>query len=118
MKKETFDIIKKELLYILIIFFIVMAIFKIAFFKESFAVILRMVSSLFWIFVLPGYFMMLYWRGSLELIERLVIGIVIAAALAGILSYYLGLIGLNIRYHAALLPPIFILAGILISSRE
>ncbi len=118
MKKETFDLVKKEMIYTLIVFFIAIAIFKIAFFKESFIVVLRMVLSLFWIFVLPGYFMMLYWRENLEFMERLVIGIVISAALAGILSYYLGLIGLNIKYHAVLLPPILILAGILASLRK
>lgn len=111
MKKEVFDLIKKEMLYIGLWFLAALVIFYIAFFNEKPVNLFRIVLSLFWLFVLPGYFLMLYWREKLEFMERIVIGIFLAAAITGILSYYIGLIGLNIKYHTILLPVVIILAG-------
>ena len=136
MKKEVFDfteienfrdtknpegffcVIKKEFVYIGILFLIALIIFKIAFYKESFFVLLRNVLALFWLFVLPGYFIMLYWKEKLEFIERFIIGIGLSAAIIGISSYYIGLIGLNIKFHTIVLPLILILVGIIMSLRR
>jgi len=118
LKKEVFEQIKKELIYIGILFLIIIIIFKIIFFKESIANVLRTVLSLFWLFALPGYFLMLYWREKLQFAERFVIGTALALAINGILSYYFGLIGLNISLHIFLLPVILILIGIIINSRK
>ena len=112
MKKEIFELVKKELQYIGILFLLVLIVFKIAFFKENFIVLFRSVLSLFWLFALPGYFIMLYWKEHLGFTERFVIGIAISAAIIGIFSYYLGLIGLNIKFHHILLPILLIIIGI------
>ena len=104
MKKEVFEILKKELQYIGILFLLVMVIFKISFFKEDLIVLFRTVLSLFWLFALPGWFIMMYWQEKLEFMERFIIGIILSAGIIGILSYYLGLIGLNIKHHTILLP--------------
>ena len=114
MKKEIFNVIKRELRYIVFSFLLVLVVFKIAFFKENFIVLLRNVLSLFWLFVLPGYFIMLYWNEKLSFMGRFAVGIAIAAALIGISSYYLGLIGLNIKYHAVLLPLAIMSIGLFI----
>lgn len=111
MKKEVFELVKRELGHIGILFLIVLLIFKAAFFKESFLVLFRSVLALFWLFALPGYFIMLYWHDKLGFLERLVIGFAVAAGLTGILGYYLGLFGLHIKYHAILLPPVIMAAG-------
>ena len=118
MKKEVFELVKKELQYIGILFLLVLIIFKIAFFKEDIVVLFRNVLSLFWLFALPGYFITLYWEKELGFAERFVIGIAISAAIIGLFSYYLGLIGLNIRYHSVALPLILILVGVVISLRK
>jgi len=118
LKKEVFELVKKELQYIGILFLIILMIFKIAFFKEDIFVLFRNVLSLFWLFALPGYFIMLYWEKELGFTERFVIGIAISAAIIGIFSYYLGLIGLNIKYHAIILPLILILIGVIINFRK
>ena len=118
LKKEVSDLLKKELQYIGLLFLLALAIFKIAFFKEDFIVLLRNVLSLFWLFVLPGYFILLYWREKLEFIERFVIGIALSAGIIGISSYYLGLIGLNIKYHTFVLPLALILIGIAIIKKD
>ena len=118
LRKETFEFVKKESLYIGILFLIAVTIFKIAFYKENFIVLLKTVISLFWLFVLPGYFIMLYWKEKLDFVERAVIGIGIAAAITGIFSYYISLIGFNLKYHAIALPLLMILIGILVNSRK
>ena len=118
LRKEAFDLVKREFRYIGILFLLSVIIFKIAFFRENFIVLLRSVLSLFWLFVLPGYFVMLYWRENLEFIERFIAGIVLSAAVIGIFSYYIGLLGLNIRYHAVLLPLVLIFMGIIINLRK
>lgn len=118
MKKEVFELVKRELGYIGILFLIVLLIFKIAFFKENFLVLFRNVLALFWLFALPGYFVMLYWSEKLEFIERLIIGIALSVGLIGILSYYFGLLGLNIKYHTVLLPLAIVLIGLFITIRK
>ena len=118
MKKEVFEQVKKELKYIGILFLLVLIIFKIAFFKEGIIVLLRNVLSLFWLFALPGYFIMLYWKEKLAFTERFVIGIALSASIIGISSYYLGLIGLNIKYHTIALPLVLILIGAIVNLRN
>ena len=112
MNKETFNMIKKELMHVGILFIVFFIIFKLIYYKDSFLTSLRVVASLFWMFVLPGYFVMLYWKEQLGFTERFAIGIAISAALVGIFSYYLGLMGLNIKYHYILLPVALVMIGI------
>ena len=118
MKKEVFEDMKKELMYIGLLFIIALVVFKIAFFKEEVTVLLRTVLSLFWLFVLPGYFILLYWKEKLGFVERFIVGIMVSAAIIGITSYYIGLIGLNIKYHIILLPLILIIIGIAAAIRK
>ena len=115
LKKEVFEIVKREFAYILFLFLIALVIFKIAFFNENIMVLLRNVLSLFWLFVLPGYFIMMYWQEKIDFIERFFIGILLSAAIIGIASYYIGLLGLNIKYHAFVMPLALILIGLLIN---
>ena len=118
MKKEVFEVITKESIYIGFVLILALIAFKIAFYKENLIVLLRSVLALFWVFVLPGYFIMLYWSEKLEFIERLLIGIAVAAGLIGISSYYLGLLGLNIKYHTIVLPLALVLIGAVINLKE
>jgi|TARA_Y100000310_G_scaffold336415_1_gene420886 uncharacterized membrane protein len=118
LNKEVFKIVKDEVKYIGILLVAALIIFKIVYFKENLIVIFRSVISLFWLFVLPGYIIMLYWREKLGFTERFVIGIGLSAAVIGIFSYYFGLLGLNIKYHGVLLPIILILIGIIINLRK
>ena len=112
------SVIKKELSYIGILFIISLIVFKIAFFKENLVVLFRFVLSLFWLFVFPGYFIMLYWKDKIDFLERFIIGIMVSAAIIGIFSYYLGLMGLNIKFHAFILPLVLITIGIIVNFRK
>ena len=118
LKKEAFSLAKKELKYLGLLFLLLFIIFKIAFYKENLIVLFRNVLSLFWLFALPGYFIMFYWKEKLDFLERFLIGIALSAAVIGILSYYLGLIGLNIKYHALMLPLFLILVGVMLNFRK
>ena len=76
---------------------------------------LRTGIAIFWLLVLPGFFIMFYWREEIKFYERFIIGIALSAGIVGISSYYLGLIGLNIKYHTVLLPLAIIIAGFIIA---
>jgi len=116
--KQLFDQLKKESIYILSLLVISILALKIIFFKENILVIFRLVISFFFVFIIPGLAFMNYWREKLSFTERLAVGVGVSAALIGITSYYLGLIGLHIKYHTILLPLLIIIIGFYISSRE
>ena len=113
MKKEVFEQIKKEFAIISVIFILTFIAFKVIFSSEDFFIVLRTVAAIFWVLVVPGFAVMLYWREELKFYERLVIGIGIGTVLVGLLSYYSGLMGLHVKYHAVLLPLVIIIAGLI-----
>ncbi len=118
MNKQVFDFLKKELIYLLAILAVAFIAFKIAFYRENIFVVARTVIAFFWLFVLPGYSLMLYWSEKLQFIERFVIGILLSSAIIGIFSYYFGILELNIKYHTFLLPLILIASGLFFGMRR
>ncbi len=102
--KGFFAEIKKELLLLLAVLGLMVIVIKIAYYKESVLVVVRTAATLFWLFVIPGYALTLYWRQKLDFIERVVIGTIGALAVSGLMSYYLGLLGLKIQNQTFLLP--------------
>lgn len=118
LNKESFELVKKESVYIGVLFLVILIIFKIIYYKDNFIVSLRFVASLFWLFAIPGYIIMFYWKEKLGFTERFIIGIALSAAVIGISSYYTGLMGLNIKYHGILLPIVIIVAGIMINLKK
>ena len=118
LNKEAFNSIKEESKHIGILFIVALIIFKIIYFKENVIVLLKIVASLFWLFAIPGYFLMLYWKEKLEFAERFVIGVLASAAIIGIFSYYIGLMGLNIKYHVFVLPIFIMIIGLAAAIRK
>lgn len=110
--------LKKESLYLLITLLGGIILFKIIFYNETLINVVKIAASLFWLFVLPGYSIMLYWEKSLDFVERLIVGTALSVGLEGILSYYLGLFGLHIKFHVIILPFVLILIGIAINWRK
>jgi len=104
MNKELIGKIKKESFKLVILFVIILVAFKIVFYKENFLIVARTVASFFWLFVLPGFFLMYYWHEKINFLERFMIGIAFSASIIGIASYNLGLLGLHTKYHGILLP--------------
>ena len=95
------------------VLFVVMA--KVLFFKEDILTITRTVVAIFWILVLPGFWLSYFL--DLEFKERFVLSVAMSAVIVGVSSYYLGLIGIHITLSAKLLPAIFIGLGLLLKSR-
>ena len=118
MKKENLSKLKKEICIIGILLVLFILVFKIIFFKENLMVVFRTVLSIFWMFVIPGYFILFYWKEKLNFTERLIISIALSAAITGIFSYYLGIIGIHIKYHTIILPLIIISIGTLMNFKE
>ncbi len=118
MKKEAFDLFKREMKYLGIALAALFIALEIAFYKENLLAVLRNALSLFWLFVLPGYFIMLYWHENLGFLERFFVGFAVAAGITGVFSYYAGLIGLNIKYHVILFPIVMILVGAWVNLKE
>lgn len=102
--------LKKDWLWILGGTAIIAIMLKVLFSLAPVGVIAKLVGGVLWLFVLPGYCIMLPWQKELELKERVVVGMLAAAGLFAILSYYLGLAGLHISMHTWLFPPIVVLA--------
>ena len=86
--------------------------FKVAYYQESIWTVAKTAASLFWLFVIPGYAIMLYWKQHLGLIERLAAGTITAIAINSIASYYLGISGLKIQNQTILLPAAIIVASL------
>jgi uncharacterized membrane protein len=109
--KEILIKLKKESLWLLVLLAVSLILFKIVFYKESILVILKTTLSLYWLFVLPGFALMYYWEKKLGFAERFVIGIFIQAAIVGIMSYYLGLLGLHVKYSGIVIPVLSLAVG-------
>jgi len=108
----------KELKWLGMMALLAVIVFKAIFYKESLFMVIKTVLSLLWVFVLPGFAVMQYWAEKIGFLERMVAGVVLSAAAMGVASYYLGLIGVNIRYHGLLLPVAFmVIGGFLISKK-
>jgi hypothetical protein len=103
--------IKEEIIYLGIIFILLNILLKIVFHKELFPNILKISFGIFWIFVVPGFSIMYYWADKLGFFQRFIIGTSIGSGIIGILSYYLGLTGINIKHHVIALPIFFLIMG-------
>ena len=111
MNQEQFDKIRKELLSLLVLFAVFVGAFQIAFYKESTINVIKFVFSVFWIGVLPGYALMLYYIDNIEWLERTVIGTALGYAVFGIISYNIGLAGVHLKLHHFIVPPLEIIIG-------
>jgi hypothetical protein len=92
-------------------------VMKLAFYQENVLVTTRTALALWWLLVVPGYFLLEHWKGRIGTTERIVVGATAAAAVIAIVSYYLGLLGLHLKYHGIVLPVCMMLVGIFLSKR-
>jgi hypothetical protein len=109
--KKMTDVHKFVLSYVIAI-----AVFQAVFFTENVLVVIRTVSVLFWIFVIPGFSITYLWK--LKFIERFALSVAISAALMGITSYYLGLLGLHVTISSVVLPVVYLAIGLVIIYRN
>lgn len=101
--------LKQEAKWLAATFAVFLIIVYIAYRDESVAVVARTAAAIYWLFVIPGYAVMFHWRDHLGFVERVVVGTVAAMVVAGVSSYYLGLIGLKLQNQTLVLPAAVIL---------
>ncbi len=110
--------ILSELLKIGFTYIILVIILKIVFYKEPFKTILIVSLIFFYLFLIPGYFAMLYWKSRVELKERLVMGCGVSAAILGVSCYILGLFGLNIFIWSFVYPLLVVLFALIVNFKK
>jgi len=113
-ENKGFDM-KREGICLLVLLVAMLLIFKIVFYKDTIINSAKISFAIIWIMIIPGYAFMLHWREHLNFIERAVIGSCASAGMYGILSYYLGIIGIHVKYHIFILPVLFIVIGVFMS---
>lgn len=116
MKKEQWHNLKKDGIHLGILFLMSVIIFKGVFFRESFLGVIRTVFSIFWLFVLPGFFMLSVWRGRMSFLERFFAGCLLGGIVVGIFSYYFGLIGFRLSMQTFIMPFGFCVIGFFLPS--
>lgn len=94
---------------------IIAILLNVLFPDSGIVTIAKLLGGIVWLFVLPGYFIMLPWRETIELKERIVVGMLAAAGLEAVASYYAGIAGLHIRSHSWLFPALIIAIGIVLA---
>ncbi|HII30135.1 hypothetical protein COT48_02540 [Candidatus Woesearchaeota archaeon CG08_land_8_20_14_0_20_47_9] len=103
---------KDELISLAASLIIFIIILKLVFYNEAFMVTARLAASIFWMFTLPGYAVMLYWRQRLDFLTRLVIGTVLGACIFGVAAYYLGIVGLQLGRSIFVVPAVVMGVGV------
>ncbi len=102
----------QELKWLAIGYIILSIAIFIAFQKSSLVEILRTTASVYWLFVLPGYALMLCSKKGF--VERFIIGLSVQTAIIGLASYYAGLLGWHVATHGIILPLFSIIIGIIL----
>lgn len=108
----------REIRSLTIVMVILVIIMKIIFYRDDFISTTRLGLSLFWLFVLPGYAILYYWKDKIIFAERIAVGAVLAAGFMAISSYYLGLAGVHIKYHGIILPVIMLIIAAILSRKK
>jgi len=111
---ELISIIKKELKIIGILFIVLILLFKIIFYQESLWIIFKLIISLFWAFVLPGFALMYYWHKKLNFLQRIIIGTVFGFVLVSLTSYVALLFELSLKYQAIIIPLLYLIISVFI----
>jgi hypothetical protein len=80
---------------------------------------MRLVFSLYWLFILPGYFLLLMFMNKIGFFERLVAATLVGATVIGVVGYYLGLLtGLHVKYYHYFLPLVLMVIGYILYIKE
>lgn len=111
--------VKKESIKIGILFLVFLIVFKIFFTKSSFILVFRTVFSIFWLSLIPGFYLMYCWYDKIDFIERLIIGTILGFAISGVFGYNLGFLGIKVNIQVFLVPIVCLaIAGLIIHKKN
>jgi len=112
-------ILQEEGKKLLLFFVALLIVYLIAYSTQDIWTVIRVVASLFWFLVLPGFVTISFWREQFSFIERLIIGIVLSMAIAGVFSYFLNLLNLHVRWYGWIIPTVVLFVdGIIVYFRK
>ena len=106
----------KELKMLVTTFTLILILLKIIFYNQDFVILARTTWAIFWLFIMPGYFLISIWAKNTSFLERIIISVPISSCVLGITSYYIGLFGLDLKLQSIILPMAFILTGIFLTA--
>lgn len=69
--------------------------------------------SFYWLFIIPGQVMLFNFKDTFDFKVRLILGTVLGLGIYGILSYYIGLMGIQVKYHWAIIPFLIMLVSVI-----
>lgn len=104
--------LKGEVVAHVLLFTLLIILFRLVFYRDAFSTVLGFVSSLYWLFILPGTTLMLCWCRRFGFVERAVVGTAAAFAVLASASYYIAILGFHVKYHQFVFTPLFIAIGI------
>ena len=90
-----------EVKYLAAIFVVMLIFFKLHYSKENLIVLLKLALAHFYLFIIPGYCLMLYYFDELEFFERFFIGLGLGYGVQPLLLYVINVMAeINIlRYN-------------------
>lgn len=113
--KDIVNEMKAELKTLGICSLVFAAAMLIIFSSENIWSNLRIILGFIWVFVLPGWSLLLLIKDKLQSVIRFIISIPLSAVIIGTTSYYAALIGIDVHSHGYWMPiVVMILAAILL----
>ena len=94
----------RELVGVGILFLASLIIFKLIFHQENLLVVIKGVAAIFYLFILPGFAVLLYWKEKISYFERLIMALPLGAAITGSFGFLLGLVGIKMGIQIWLVP--------------
>ncbi len=111
--------VKKEFKKIAIIFAVVYLFFQLHYSKENPFTVFRLVLAHFYLFILPGYFLLLAYIKKIKFEYRLFIGAGLGYALQSYLGFFITLVfHINMKAYYLITPLVIIAVGMYLSRKE
>ena len=110
---NLWNLVEEDVLYLAILLVLIIIVLQIVYYKENLFVNIKLAANMYWLFVLPGYCIMLYWHEEMNFGERLVYGSIAGIGLLGIITYAVGLLGTSVIFLGYIFPPLCIILGTL-----
>lgn len=109
MKKELVSELKKFGWFALVFYLF----FQLWYFKDSPVNVIKIVFAQLYLFIFPGFMLMLFYKNRIDLVHRLLIGSALGYAASLILTIFIAVIlKINIVYYYWISPLIIIILGV------
>jgi len=112
-------IFKEEFIKFSIVIIGVFIFFKIFYFNESLIIVTKIIVAQTYLFILPGFVIMLYFQDKINFIYRFLISVGLGYSLNLLITYYINIIiKVNIGRFYWITPLIILISGIILLLRK